>query len=443
MASGQELIIMLLMLLFGNEGGNEALDYVDSKTYWQHQGIEMQVESLLKEIDTPSLDKDAPPKAAEIRKLLAIRSLGELKSKKALGSLLKLAESRELFVSDYAKEAIATINGEKAPTHAFDQKSFSADTHFFPKDTGVIAQLKMANGAAVDIEPIVTMLSEDMSVQELNQAINQLQHPLIKFLELTGNIRLDGITLAVADKVNNDSGWIAISMRGQYDSTALKATFNDLTSEPADVLKSEGREYFVIDNNALLSFVSDSQCLFLAGPSLDNLPYQQLSKNGQPKAAYSKDLQAQIKSTDTSGPLWIAGLVTGDMQQIPHLSDCQSFSLETSNTRDLMNFTLTGVMKNEALAQSTSDALEEIYGEFLEQQLPQLKEMQVEVKEMEYLFDFFEAVQFRTRGKNCIIHSQIKQMNPLMILGALFFGVSNDGPAAERGDAVEVIPVPQ
>lgn len=79
-----EMMIALLFTFLSGTSGNEALDYVDGDLYFKSKGVEMTVESMMLEAKKPDLGEDAFTKEASVRRLLAIRTLGELKDKKAL-----------------------------------------------------------------------------------------------------------------------------------------------------------------------------------------------------------------------------------------------------------------------------------------------------------------------------------------------------------------------
>ena len=101
---------MSLMMLLLSGGANELLDFVPTDAYWKAKEVTVSVQTI--SADLESLKADDTSKATAVRRLMAIRTLGELKDKSALPALEKLTDSKEMFVADYAKRAIANIEGK-------------------------------------------------------------------------------------------------------------------------------------------------------------------------------------------------------------------------------------------------------------------------------------------------------------------------------------------
>src|SRR5437764_8476301 len=103
---------MLMMLLGG--GANDLLDLVHTDSYWKAKQVTVSVEQLITDANSkaPVNPDAAAPQAAGVRRLMAIRTLGELKKAEALTMLQSLVDSKEPFVADYAKAAIAAIEGK-------------------------------------------------------------------------------------------------------------------------------------------------------------------------------------------------------------------------------------------------------------------------------------------------------------------------------------------
>jgi hypothetical protein len=102
---------MMLVLLAG--GGNDLLDYLPAKHYWQAKSVTVTTENLLAE-----LKADPKDKATAVRRLMAIRTLGEQKDPNALPALKKLLGSKELFEDEYARRAVAAIEGRNSSPQA-------------------------------------------------------------------------------------------------------------------------------------------------------------------------------------------------------------------------------------------------------------------------------------------------------------------------------------
>jgi len=160
-------IEILLALLTGGGGGNDLLDYMPTAAYWKAKGVEITAERMAAELATeepadaaklvrdlgaddfatreaamkklramgpaaaPALeqaaDNDDPEvkmrarqllqkvaatggaQAKAVRRLMAVRALGKLKRPEGLAALRPLLASKEPFVADYARQAIAAV----------------------------------------------------------------------------------------------------------------------------------------------------------------------------------------------------------------------------------------------------------------------------------------------------------------------------------------------
>ena len=160
--------IVLLSFLIGG-GSGDLLDYVPTQSYWSDRGVSVTVDSMLEEAgpaapqniagliaDLGAADPQAHDAAAQkiiklgpvvlpqlreaaegadpeiaerstviirllrpqitvaaVRRLMAVRALGELKDAKALPFLQSQLASSEMFMADYAQIAIGAIKGER------------------------------------------------------------------------------------------------------------------------------------------------------------------------------------------------------------------------------------------------------------------------------------------------------------------------------------------
>jgi hypothetical protein len=65
-----------LFVLMIRGGGNELLDYLPSQAYWRIKQVAPSVDHLAAELK--NIKPDDPTKAAQVRKLIALRTLGEI-----------------------------------------------------------------------------------------------------------------------------------------------------------------------------------------------------------------------------------------------------------------------------------------------------------------------------------------------------------------------------
>src|SRR5947209_16271913 len=83
---------MLMMLLGG--GASDLLDLIHTDSYWKAKTVTASIEQLITDASgkVPAVEDAAAPKAANVRQLMAIRTLGEKKSAEAIAALNALLE---------------------------------------------------------------------------------------------------------------------------------------------------------------------------------------------------------------------------------------------------------------------------------------------------------------------------------------------------------------
>src|SRR5688500_18760743 len=203
MALSEFSLVTLISFLLG-AGGGDLLDYLPTEAYWKAKQMTVtadvltaalrptpvaQVADLVAQLDSPDAavrdaaaakiraagagalpalkeqtesdiietsrrakaliqEITADAKPAGVRRLMAIRTLGERKERGALEVLRPLLDSKEPFVAEYAGRAIATIDG-KSFTRARPEDSLRQDLWLLPANTAAVAQYAPRGGLAV------------------------------------------------------------------------------------------------------------------------------------------------------------------------------------------------------------------------------------------------------------------------------------------------------
>lgn len=171
-------------------------------------------------------------KDRQVRKLMAIRTLGERKEKAALPALKLLAASKERFVADYAARAIAQIEGVPYK-EMIDYAAAEADVALLPANTGIVLQVGNAPGTHLNLALIVAALPDKILMQSQTTREKMTQTGTSKFLEVVervGNVRLDNLTVAMSDDIGGNGGWVMFIGRGQFDPATLEDSLKQITS---------------------------------------------------------------------------------------------------------------------------------------------------------------------------------------------------------------------
>ena len=333
--------IVVMMLALGTGGGGDTLSYVPTDAYWKAKNVAVTAEAMAAELKAPvaqPADANAP-KANDIRRLMAIRALGELKAKDAAAALKALTESKELFVADYARDALAAIEGK--PTIA--PRPAAA---VLAKDVGVLG----ANCAAVfqvclrlKTQPGMDALMAQMP--EMDEAAkadtkDRLLQTLIPMLERSGNARLEAMTLGVSDDIGPRKGSIVMIARGVYDANATREVLRSASDFTASVKREnptfDGVEVIRVGGDAGFILPSDDCLVLVTGPGTKELPYEatiKAIKAGKGSLAENAEMAKLLKSVDANSPLWAVIEVSEAYGQCPYLDGLDSVTL-TANVKD-------------------------------------------------------------------------------------------------------------
>ena len=274
-------MFMFPMLLLGSGSGvsNELLDYLQTSTYWETRQITPSVDLLVAHIDQqpkaedisalikqlgnndfakreeasdkiagkgptviPQLKtalKSDDPEIVDrakrlikqlsggdvdpvVHKLMIIRTLGELKDAKALPALKPLLQSKEPFVATYAGRAIASIEGKDWTAPQLDQAVYEKDLWTLPKGVKLVAQMTTTptgplNGTAA----LKNFQNPFGGQQDPATMLKEIQGGIMMALGYVGNVRIDGLTFGLSGDPDNNSGYMVLILRGQYNRTKI------------------------------------------------------------------------------------------------------------------------------------------------------------------------------------------------------------------------------
>src|SRR5690349_1598070 len=101
---GEASIFLIFTMLLGGSSGNELLDLIPTDAYWKAKAVDVSVANIMLELN--SIKPDDTSKETAVRRLMAIRTLGELKNADAIPTLKSQLDSKEMFVTAYAQRAL-------------------------------------------------------------------------------------------------------------------------------------------------------------------------------------------------------------------------------------------------------------------------------------------------------------------------------------------------
>ena len=303
--------------------------------------------------------------ARAIRRLMAIRTLGERKEKGALPLLNSLKDSKELLVGDYARRAIAQINGEKLePVNLWAK--LEGDLALLPADAAVVGQTSGLNDRRMTIASVIEKAVAD-SVADMYDVpvmpdrpapekpdapkmIRQASEKLLAALERVGDVRIDAITFGGTYTKDDagDHGWFAVIVRGQYDAAAVFDSLKGLIRAESVVTPAEkpGDVASIAEKNGgeTLLFPNNEEVIFLAASNdKDGQAVRErfvaALKSGKGGLEGNRELAAMMKTVDTKAPLWMVCKFTDAMSKEMTSGQFQTLTIDTKAARDGTDFT--------------------------------------------------------------------------------------------------------
>lgn len=372
-----ELLFLLLAFFFPGGGGNDLLDYLPTDAYWKAKGAAPTVETMLAELNPPKDDaaRDLPAligdlgaddyavreaatakiralgpavipqlktavetardaeirtraemligelsgaaKAADVRRLMAIRTLGELKKPEALEILRPLAASPDFFVADYAKAAIAAIEGKPYPRPVPTAEELASDVGLLPKSACGMAQVVLPAGGPVSFDAALKQMAGARGMRggmgDPEKVKAQLAGAVLKLAERLGNVRVQALTGAFGGGFDRTAFGMVVA-RGVYEPAAVRAALVGLgckaeTRDGVDVVAPDGGEVTIaLPSAQRLAFLGMDDRRAAAGRARDMIA---ALKAGKGTVSENQELSGLFKSLPAAAPVR-AALVAHD-----------------------------------------------------------------------------------------------------------------------------------
>src|SRR5205085_10551064 len=142
-------------------------------------------------------------------RLIAIRTLGELKSADAGAALTPLLDSKEMFVADYARRALAAIEGKPAPPRpVVAHDKLESDLWMLPGNVMAVAQVAPHENRPGDIAKAIDAMVMPVPGIDKKQVVADMANLVIGLAEKIGNVRIDGVTVACSDDLTESNGYV-------------------------------------------------------------------------------------------------------------------------------------------------------------------------------------------------------------------------------------------
>jgi len=492
---------ILMAVLMGGTS-NDMLDYMQTQAYWQGKGVAVTAEVMQGELTPPGKgaiaalvadltgkdeakrttaagklgsmgmavlpDLEKAAAAAEgnpavagaiqeligklyssrqggaVRRLMAIRALGELKARPALGVLKGLLASKTPFEADYAAAAIAAIEGKAYKRPAPAAKTLAGDIWRLPAGCAIAGRFSMASGGPIDVAKLIKGIGQLPNGMTAEQAITQGTAMLVTAAEMTGNIRFDSVTMGVAGDVGNNTGFVVFIARGKYNSKAMKTLVSDMGGGVKTNTVND-MEVIVPDRNVALIMPSDDLLVFCAGPKPEVLPIEELTtaiKTGVGGLKPTSELGKVIATVDTTQPLWAAATITDTYRQAgPIISAFKTMTLVGKVVKDNQILTVTGQGTD---AEAVTTAVNQLNGLIamgqaeIDQQIQRGGQM---VNMMKPIQEFLKSIKTQAKGTSASVTATLKG-STLMMAPLMLFGVSSARMVDHEVHNAQPIPQP-
>ena len=391
--------LVVLMSLLGGASGSHLLDYASTDLYWKSKGVVVSHEAMAAELKAanpqdigrliaqlgspeapvresaskqiaqlgpsviPQLETalnaadpetaasvktliaqiNTASKAQAVRKLMAIRTLGELGKPEALPVLQPLAGSREMFVAEYARRSIAQINKDKYSITTATPEQRTADLALLPG--GVRAVISTSILTPGQQPKSIDRMIDDLKLPanfgpfgqpaagqapqppDKNEIKAEITKHILQIAEKVGDVRLDCVTFGLAGDVGPNAGFMTLIVRGEYDAPALVAFLKEMAQgQGFNDLKPEnvaGTEVYRPDDNVAFFFPSNDRFIFIAGANKDMLPVNELLdafRTGKGKLADDAEMAPLLKALDPALPMTGVVKMTPAYKQAPILN---------------------------------------------------------------------------------------------------------------------------
>ena len=391
MATFYSFLVLALSLMTG--GGNDLLDYVPADAYWDAKDVEVSLETMLAELDPKagedvtalikdlgSPDAETRDKAAVrirevggaaaikplteaadapdaevrrrartllrqvggdeiergVRRLMAIRTLGELGKPEALAKLKPLLQSKELFVADYAQVAVDLIEGRHPRETRAVPAGVTDDVWLLPAECKTVGQLVPRRGSPPDAAEFAATLKADGAADpdaKKHDLAASLAAMVVPWADKLGNVRIDAVSFGITGtlvrtRAQREAGYLAIVVRGRYHADWIRtlARSEKIPSEDA-----EGVELFRPDGETALIIPSDELFVFVASDDNVDATAKAMAatmKTGKPADRPADDATRKLVSTvDTNQVLWAASVVTPPQKALPVAEAFDTISL--------------------------------------------------------------------------------------------------------------------
>jgi hypothetical protein len=356
---------------------------------------------------------------------MAIRTLGEMKQADSVPMLQSLLDSKEPFVADYAKTAIAAIQGKPIARPGASAESRMTDVWLLPAQSDLVAQAATAGKplAGGDIFGEVPLPPGANKAEMLEQMTAQF----LPVVERVGNVRLQAITLGLYASAPNQPGYAVIVARGQYDAKSAAAM---LAQQQVPTTAIDGMDVFQPEKSVAVILPSDTRAVLVIADNNGTLPLEAVVaaiKKDAGDLRDNADIAKLIAAVDTTQPIWaVAKMTDGLRQALPPVAAFDTGILVVSQKDDVLSFSLKA---EGADAEKVKAAVEEA-NSHLQEAITECRKAVQNFPAAKPILDALESVKLDVDGGKASATGSLK--GP-MSLPMMLFGIRAQAQPAKSG----------
>jgi len=323
--------LFAVLILMGRGGGQQLSDYIPTEAYWQIKAIETDPATLRRLALAEAVDP-----ASRLRRIMAIRTLGERREADAADLLRDAADSDDPAAAREARAALARVTGRPPASEWPDiTAALRDDLALIPAGAAAVGGLRFVPAAAqpFDLDAALPdiaafILGDDgrpLSPEHLRQGL-ALQ--LSSVIERVGDVRLDAVTIGVSGDLTADRMWAVAVIRGRWQRDRWLAMLRFL-GRPVEAV--DGVPVLRVDDRVSVALTSDERLVAVYAPSGETAAVAAVLKalaGGGPGPAG----RPVFEDVDPAAPVWARVTTTESYRDVILFTNIRRASVRSELT---------------------------------------------------------------------------------------------------------------
>ncbi|NQT52020.1 hypothetical protein HQ576_08215, partial [bacterium] len=303
---------------------------------------------------------------------------------------------------------------------ALAKATLEADLRLLPPNCGLVAQAAMLANPQFSISKAIGDLGGMLpGGMDATQILGKLTEGILMVAERVGNVRIERITLGVADNVGDDTGFVVIVVRGAYDAAAASAALQQIG---LNATKVDGMDVLAADREFRVIPCSNRRLVMIGGPRQAVMPVEDVIaaiKTPPDALRLNEELAALVRKADVTQPLWAVATLTDAYRQTPVTApfDTATLTTQADEKGDLAG-TLVAVGKDAEAVKRVAD----LVNNGIKEGITELTEHAGRMPAMKPMLDILKSIQVNQADATLTITAKLKgsfilPMMPMLMMG--------------------------